>query len=250
MKNSSYNSVPVIASVIGSKTRKAMYLTNITSLDGKRIYKDKWIPTSWSTNNVYQWRYTNKERGIDNAIIDTGRYYKFNFKDSVLMTEQGAVNEHGAILEVKGLTKVKLSNSRQTIEWEYDSQSLVEFPMNRVTGAMLIEQPELWDNNNVSLIKSRLVDGKVVDYYQIKDRYVIHIPTWLIKNFEERYTSNISIEDNFDNDDKFYGVAEDTAKKSMEQLDNIDIARDSYGFVEVDSLTQWEYDNPEYKSYF
>ena len=46
MKNSNYNSVPVIASIIGSKTRKAMYLTNVTSLDGTRIYKDKWVQTS------------------------------------------------------------------------------------------------------------------------------------------------------------------------------------------------------------
>jgi hypothetical protein len=47
MKNSTYQSVPVIASVIGSKSRKAMYLVHITSLDGTKIYKDTWVPTSW-----------------------------------------------------------------------------------------------------------------------------------------------------------------------------------------------------------
>ena len=60
MKNSNYNSVPVIASIIGSKSRKAMYLTNVTSLDGTRIYKDKWVPTSWNTNTKTEFRYTNK----------------------------------------------------------------------------------------------------------------------------------------------------------------------------------------------
>jgi hypothetical protein len=246
MNNSSYKSVPVIASIIGSKSRKAMYLTNITSLDGKRIYKDKWIPTSWSTNSLYEFRYTNTERGIHNQLIIPGKYYQFNFKDSVLMTDQGAVNEHGAILEVKGLTKVKKSASRQTIEWEYDSQSLVEFPMNKVSEAMLVDK---YDERNVSRIKSRLVNNKVVDYYQIRDRYVIYVPTWLIKNFEERYTTRIVEEDNFDNDNMFYGVAEDTAIQSIlnQQFDYIN--RDTMNFEKVDSLTQWEIDNPEYASY-
>jgi len=246
MKNSSYKSVPVIASIIGSKSRKAMYLTNITSLDGKRIYKDKWIPTSWSTNSKYEFRYTNAERGIHNQLIIPGKYYRFNFKDSVLMTDQGAVNEHGAILEVKGLTKVKKSASRQTIEWEYDSQSLVEFPISRVSEAMLIDR---YDERNVSRIKSRLVDGKVTDYYQIKDRYVIYVPTWLIKNFEERYTTRIVEEEIFDNDDMFYGVAEETSYQSHVNQQFDYITRDTMNFEQVDALTQWELDNPEYASY-
>lgn len=246
MNTSSYKSVPVIASIIGSKSRKAMYLTNITSLDGKRIYKDKWIPTSWSTNSQYEFRYTNAERGLHNQLIVPGRYYRFNFKDSVLMTDQGAVNEHGAILEVKGLTKVKKSASRQTIEWEYDSQSLVEFPMNKVSEAMVVDK---YDDRNVSAIKSRLVDGKVKEYLQLKDRYVIYVPTWLIKNFEERYTTRVIKEELFDNDDMFYGVAEDSAMQSVvnQQFDYIN--RDTMNFEQVDTLTQWELDNPEYASY-
>lgn len=43
-----YKSIPVIASVIGSVTRKAMYITHITSLDGEKIYNDTWIPVSWN----------------------------------------------------------------------------------------------------------------------------------------------------------------------------------------------------------
>jgi len=247
MNTSSYKSVPVIASIIGSKSRKAMYLTNITSLDGKRIYKDKWIPTSWSTNSIYEFRYTNNERGIHNQLIIPGKYYRFNFKDSVLMTDQGAVNEHGAILEVKGLTKVKKSASRQTIEWEYDSQSIVEFPMNKVSEAMLVDR---YDERNVSRIKSRLVNGKVVEYYQIEERYIIYVPTWLISNFERKYEMVMRIiDDNFENDNDSYGIAENTAYQSNlnQQFDYIN--RDTINFEQVDSITQWEIDNPEYASY-
>jgi hypothetical protein len=246
MKNSSYKSVPVIASIIGSKSRKAMYLTNVTSLDGKRIYKDKWIPTSWNTNNKFEFRYTNKERGLTNVLIEPGKYYKFNLKESLLMTESGPVNSYGANIDIDGLVKVKVASARQTIEWEYESQSLVEFPMSKASEAMIIDR---YDNNNVSTIKSRLVNGKVTEYYQIKDRYIIYVPTWLINNFEERYTYRVIEEDNFENDDDFYGVAEQTAMKSIEDKDMNYITRDTMNFQELDALTQWELDNPEYASY-
>jgi len=247
MKTSSYKSVPVIASIIGSKSRKAMYLTNVTSLDGNRIYKDKWIPTSWSTNSKHEYRYTNIERGIHNQLIVSGKYYKFGFKESVLMTDDGPVNSFGALLTVEGLTKVKLSSARQTIEWEHESQSLVEFPMRKVSEAMLIDK---YDGRNVSTIKSRLVDGKVVEYLQLKDRYIIYIPTWLISNFEERYTVKESLPELFDNDNEFYGVAEDTALQSNINAQFDYINRDTMNFETLDSLSQWEQDNPEYASYY
>lgn len=246
MKNSTYNSVPVIASIIGSKSRKAMYLTGITSLDGTRIYKDKWIPTSWNTNTKTEFRYTNKERGIHNQLVHTGKYYRFDFKESVLMTDQGAVNEHGSVLDVKGLTKVKISDSRQTIAWEYESQSLVEFPMSKASEAMVIEK---YDDRNVSRIKSKLIDGKVADYYQIQDRYIIHIPKWLIKNFEERYTIKESIDDYMANEDNYETVIEKTALDSVIAKNFDYITRNEMNFEEIDSLTQWEMDNPEYQSY-
>jgi hypothetical protein len=118
--------------------------------------------------------------------------------------------------------------------------------MNRVSEAMLVDK---YDERNVSRIKSRLVDGKVNDYYQIKDRYVIYVPTWLIKNFEERYTTRIVEEELFDNDDMYYGVAEDTALQSVVNAQFNYITRDTMNFEQVDALTQWELDNPEYASY-
>lgn len=45
-----YKSIPVIASVIGSVTRKAMYITHVTSINGETIYHDTWIPVSWLDN--------------------------------------------------------------------------------------------------------------------------------------------------------------------------------------------------------
>ena len=49
MNNSSYKSVPVLATVIKSVTGKAVYLYNITSLDGDTVYKERWIPQSWNS---------------------------------------------------------------------------------------------------------------------------------------------------------------------------------------------------------
>lgn len=246
MKNSNYNSVPVIASIIGSKTRKAMYLTNVTSLDGTRIYKDKWIPTSWNTNTKTEFRYTNKERGLQNVLVHTGKYYKFHFKESVLLTDKGAVNVHGAVLDVAGLTKNKISTNKQTICWEHHSQSLVEFPMSKVSESMIIER---FTERNVSTIKSKLIDGKVKDYYQLENRYIINIPTWLIRKFEERYTIRTFEEDTIANDNNSETVIEKTALDSIIAKNFDYITRDEYNFLEVDSLTQWEMDNPEYKSF-
>ena len=58
MNNSNYQSVPVLASVIGSKTRKAMYLVNITSMDGEKVYKDKWVPVQWGQGVTIDWNTT------------------------------------------------------------------------------------------------------------------------------------------------------------------------------------------------
>jgi hypothetical protein len=246
MKNSSYTSVPVIASIIGSKSRKAMFLTNITSLDGKRIYKDKWVPTSWNTNTQTEWRYTNKERGLINVIIHSGKYYKFNFKEAVLMTDKGAVNMHGAALDVDGLSKVVLSNKRKTIEWEHESQSLVEFPMSKATEAMIIETH---DKRGGSTINSRLVDGVVKQYLQLEDRHIIYIPTWLMKNFEQRYSlRKVEVDELMTNDNDYQGVAERTAYDSITADTFSYIDRTEMNFETIDSLTQWELDNPEYAS--
>ena len=189
MKTSSYNSVPVIASIIGSKSRKAMYLTNVTSLDGKRIYKDKWMPTAWNDNVLKQ---------------------------------------------------------RITVEWDFDSQSLVEFPMSRVTESMQIDA----FTDNCSNITTRLVNNKPVEYLQLTERIIVFITKWVINSFEERFTIKEEV-DNCDNDDDFQTVIERTAYDSQlqEKFDYID--RDSMYQAEFDTdhLTQWEQDNPEYATY-
>lgn len=193
MKTSSYQSVPVLASIIGSKSRKAMFLTHITSLDGSRIYKDKWIPTSWNSN--------------DNNVP-----------------------------------------TKQCIEWELDSQSLVEFPMNKVSEAMIIDR---YTGRNITTIKTRLVNGKINEYLQLTERYIIYVPKWLMANFEEKYTRIVKEEtpELFENDNEYYGVAEETAMQSQIQQQFDYITRDTMNFEQIDSLAQWEIDNPEYASY-
>ena len=52
MKNSSYKSVPVLATVIKSVSGKAVYLYNITSLDGEIVYKERWIPQTWNSKGT------------------------------------------------------------------------------------------------------------------------------------------------------------------------------------------------------
>lgn len=48
----SYESVAIVAHVIGAKSRKAMYLVQPQSIDGNTIYKNSWIPTSWNSKKL------------------------------------------------------------------------------------------------------------------------------------------------------------------------------------------------------
>ena len=43
----SYKSVPVVCSVIGTRTEKSMYIFNVESLDGHTIYQDRYVPLRW-----------------------------------------------------------------------------------------------------------------------------------------------------------------------------------------------------------
>ena len=248
-----YKSIPVIASIIGSKTRTAMYLMNITSLDGSRTYQNKWIPTRWKRTTKVEWRYDSVRYNLQNVLISPGKYYKFHYDESVLMTDGGPVNMWGDYLDVKGLRKVKTS-VKQSIQWEYHSQSLYELPMSQVTDKMIIDRH---DSNNLSNINCKLVNKKVVEYYQVRDRYIVYLPTWLINTMIEK--QNIKIDWELEqskinqwymfNDNKFETVAEETAKNSVIQTAFNYIDRTNIDFKAMDSIQQWELDNPEYKSH-
>ena len=253
MKTSSYKSIPVIASVIGSKSRKAMYLTHITSLDGKRLYRDTWIPTSWKSNKIIEHRYNNKELGIHNQLIIPGKYYKFHFDEYVLMTHDGPVNEHGSKLTVKGLTSVTASYDTKYIEWDNANPSYVQLPMSKVTPAMDIVQ---WTGNK-SNIKSILVDGKVHESLELTHRFIIHVPSWLFPaNFKQRAELVSTDDDNFSNDDDPESIIEQTARVSETQLkfdyiDRTEIYQDSRpseSNSERSAIKQWERENPTYIS--
>jgi len=222
MNNSNYKSVPVIASVIGGKSRKSMYLTSITSLDGKRIYRDAWVPTSWNTTTNTQWQYNGK-----NVYIS--KYYKFDQPYSVLLTASGAVDIHGRILEIPNLVPVK-TQQRVTIAWEFESQSLHEFPISRTSDAMLIEK---WSLNDISLIKSRLIDNRVVDFVQITERHIIYVPTWVFRNFNEIYVKHEPIDELMTNDDSPITIIENTSIDSIQMSLFPDTNSDVYGHQEL-----------------
>ena len=62
----SYESVIINASFIGSKSRKAMYLVNPRNEFGTTIYKNVWIPTSWidstsAEKHTIQWTHSSPE---------------------------------------------------------------------------------------------------------------------------------------------------------------------------------------------
>lgn len=254
MKTATYKSVPVIASVIGSKSRKAMYLTHVTSLNGDRLYNDAWITTSWKSNKIFEYRYSNKELGIHNQQIFPGKYYKFHFEEFVLMTADGPVNEHGSPLSVDGLQRIVVSYDKKYIEWEETNPSYVQFPLKKQTAAMDIQQ---WTGNK-SNIKSILVNGKIQRNLELTQRFIIHVPTWLFKaNFKQRATLiTPEYDDNFSNDDIAESIIEQTAYDSETQakfdyLDRSDIFQDSRPSAsdnERSAIAQWELDNPEYMS--
>ena len=183
-----YKSIPIVASVIGSKSRKAMYIVHPTNVKGTTLYKDKWIPTQWGQD--------------------------------------------------------------KRIKWEYHSQSFVEFPMSKATQAMMFES---YDLTNISRFNSKLVDGKPQQFYEMIDRYIIHVPVWLINSFEVQATRvEKVVNDNFDNDDNPETIAEQTAKDSHTDLhfsyrpDRNDMYQSEFAVESSDSLSQWDSDNPDY----
>lgn len=191
MKSSTYKSLPLVVSIIGSKDRRSMYIMNVTSLDGNTIYKDTWLPTQW------QW-----------------------------------------------------PSGKMTIEWEYHSQGLVEYPLKKVTQSMAIN---VYDRRNVLSISSKLINGKVVDFLQITDRYIIYVPIFLIANLQKKF-QKLEKEQQavlFPNDDNPETIIEQTIKDYHIKTGFVGTDRSvMMGFVEQDSLSQWEQDNDEYTSYY
>lgn len=263
MKTTNYQSVPVIASVIGSKSRKAMFLINITSINGDKMFPNTSIPTTWKSFNTRPtWRYTNLRYGLNNVEIHAGKYYKFDFDSSVLMTDSGPVGPHGQSLKVEGLTKTQ-TPVRQYVEWEEHSQSLVEFPLSKATPAMDIDY-STW-KGNCSMITSRLIDNKVHKYLQLLDRYIIYVPLFIYKNWSARFVAKDSTHE-FINDDSQETIIEQTAHDSAvaEKFNYIDRTQmytsssveqneeERLAYIKFErsqSLQQWEQDNPEYQSF-
>lgn len=205
MNNSSYKSVPVLATVIKSVTGKAVYLYNITSLDGNIVYKERWIPQTWNS--------------------------------------QG---------------------QRMVLSAQCHTQQLVEFPLSLKTQSMLI--PKYHGAHGT--IVNRIVNGKSQSFYQVTERYRIEIPLWLFlpkkdkdgkevkdSGFVRKFSSVASQPKQvelFENDDLYFGVAEQVAHQSHvdRMFDYRPQANDmvSDGSLEAvnESLKQWYADNADY----
>tara|TARA_A100001201_G_scaffold84993_1_gene75229 strand:+ start:6388 stop:6642 length:255 start_codon:yes stop_codon:yes gene_type:complete len=82
------------------------------------------------------------------------------------------------------------------------------------------------------------------------DRFIVYIPTWLMRTFELKFTAvPVVDEEYFHNDDNPTSVAEETCLLSHEQqLFDYMEDRVNMGFNSVEpALAQWEIDNPEYQ---
>lgn len=257
-----YKSVPVIASVIGSVTRKAMYICHVTSLDGEKIYKDTWMPVSWYEQSKREHRYTDKRYGLHNVLLTPSTYYEFPEHGKLLITNKGPVDEHGTYVRIDGVATHTISGTKRRIEWEHHSQSLIQFPMSKATPSMDIHPDK---------VIRRMVDNKPKSYVELTDRHIIYLPTWffiekkVVKNkitetippmMQLKYTKASSVdEETFTNDNEFYGVAESQDASLSEGLldyesDRVRSTFNIHFSKEVmPQLHQWEMDNPEYMSY-
>lgn len=248
-----YKSVQIIASVIGSVSRKAMFLVQPESIDGSKIYKNTWIPVQWNETDAREHRYTNKRYGIHNQLLEVSKYYNFPEDGRLLITEHGPVDAFGQYVRIDGVETHTIKKKQTRIEWSHYSQSYVELPMNQVTPSMLID---LHDKRNVSNVKHRIVNGANKSYLQLEERILINVPTWMMRNFEIKYKrQDIPVDDLFHNDDEFYGVAESQAEHLNAGLQEYlhDRSQSTYSLqfmdTELTSIQQWEQDNPEYLSY-
>lgn len=258
-----YKSVPVIATVIGSVTRKAMYITHVTSLDSEKIYKDTWMPVSWYESAQREHRYTDKRYGLHNVLLTPSTFYDFPEHGKLLITNQGPVNSDGAYVRIDGVATHTIAGTQRRVEWEFHSQSLVQFPMSKATPSMDIHPDK---------VISRLVDNQPKHYIELTDRYIIYLPQWFfiekkVANKEgktetvkpimqlkyQKYTEQE--EEIFANDNEFYGVTESQDISHLESLIEYENDRAQSTFnmhfsdETIPSLHQWELDNPEYMSY-
>jgi hypothetical protein len=239
-----YKSVPVIASVIGSHSRKSMYLVHITNLSGTKLYRNKWVPTSWNHTTETKYYYKGQQ-------IFLGKYYDFGSKGKLLMTNKGPVTPQGVEIKVKDIKSIPTKEPRH-IAWKYHNQEFVEFDMKDATAAMMFES---YDLTNISRFNHKLVGTKVHKYYEMIDRYIIMIPTWLISTFEEigsRKSTDDTTTNLFHNDDNPESIIEETSinshitDKFSYRGDANDMYMSDFAIEDSESLQQWDSDNPDY----
>jgi hypothetical protein len=145
----------------------------------------------------------------------------------------------------------KLTQERQVVQWQDAHPEYVEMPWNQITPAMLVET---LSEDGMSIVGSRIVDGKVQRHVELNQRIEIAVPKWAMRNFKRKYTKVVKESaqtDLFENEHSHYSVIDDTVKASHEQLvlqerpltDWFTITGGSEPAIE-----QWLLDNPEYQN--
>ena len=183
--------------------------------------------------------------------IFLGKYYDFGSAGKLLMTNKGPVTTQGVEIKIKGITTTKDTEPRH-IAWKYHNQEFVEFDMKDATPAMMFES---YDLTNISRFNHKLVGTKVHKYYEMIDRYIIMIPTWLIGSFEEighKSSTDYTTPELYHNDDNPETVIEETSinshttDKFSYRGDANDLYMSEFAIEDSQSLQQWDSDNPDY----
>ena len=240
----SYKSVPVIASIIGTKTRKSMYIYHVTSLDGETIYQDRYVPVRWGDNVTIEWEQTN------DMVV------QFPLSDARPIMIIPKYNDIG----ISNIVSHRLPNGKIQNYYEMTSRYIVYIPM------WLFLQQTKKDEHGNPVIKRDHQGNKVVKthpsgevmYHEGTTKPVYVFEKDPNTGFKAKYTKFIpsiaSQEDEklYTNDDSPYTIAEDTAYKSEQEL-NFDYRPSADTMLtglefENDSLAQWEIENPEYAS--
>ena len=144
------------------------------------------------------------------------------------------------------------TQQRHVIQWQDAHPEYVELPWREVTPGMLVET---LSEDGMSVVGSRVVDGKVQRHVELNQRIEIAVPKWAMRNFNRKYTKVVrqadEQQDLFMNEHSHYNIIDDTSKASHEQLVLQERPLTDWFTITGGSepaIDQWLIDNPEYKN--
>jgi hypothetical protein len=210
-----YTSVPIIASVIGAQSRKAMYLVHPTSLNGDTVYRDTWIPIKWISSKPAMTHYIQWEHHSQELI-------QFNMAKA---TPSMIIDTNDIIRQLVG-TKVQsyLELSNRFIiylpTWMLSKRTVLQ------DGKEVQQDPIITPKYTKAKQEEQIEFNNDDDYYGVAEKTAMasHNQTYL----QDRAESTFGMQ---------FHIREDSQSLS-------DMSQSA-----IDYLKQWELDNPEYTSY-